>query len=166
MDDNTAPEKNILLTNPYICSVVSPEKSIQLAYFRLSDKVCSPLRASTRDHPECEQKALFKGENRWLSPYKTAKADMFGPGDEAIGELHYDKASGLLIALSAAGAYAATPDGEVQWHNPELIYNANAPHQGWQYSPAHRFFYRFMNDEYCATILNRSLIYRKVSQYC
>jgi hypothetical protein len=81
---------------------------------------------------------------RWRPPVRQAECDAFPRNEygEVKGELHYDRQSGLLVALTTtAGTALVTLDGAIVQRLPEL--NAGSRPTDWTYSPAHRCFYRW-----------------------
>lgn len=93
------------------------------------------------------------GEKRWIDPV-AVDCDVF-PLDEhgeVRGELHYDKATGHLVALNANGASLVRLDGSVVEHLPETRFElggvveestTGAKATVWQYSTDRRLFYRW-----------------------
>ncbi|RXR25800.1 hypothetical protein EQW78_11345 [Oerskovia turbata] len=89
------------------------------------------------------------GEARWLDPVAKVDCEVFPLDDDGgvKGELHHDKATGLLVALSADGAFLVRLDGSVVEHLPGLsppfgVFD-DGKGEGWRYAKDRRLFYRW-----------------------
>ncbi|WP_433797290.1 hypothetical protein [Actinoplanes sp. CA-252034] len=110
----------------------------QLAFFQITD----PTSADRAD--------------RWLEPRELVDCDVFARNEhgEVKGELHYDSASGRLVALTDGnGAHVLSLRGEVVAHLPDIDLASPPSHGdfgstfsssgGWSYAPRHRVFHRW-----------------------
>lgn len=95
--------------------------------------------------------------DRWLEPSSLVDCDVFPRNQygEVKGELHFDPASGCLIALTdTAGVFVVSLDGKVVARAPDLSLASPPSHgdfgsrysspDGWSYAPQHRVFYRWI----------------------
>lgn len=96
------------------------------------------------------------GTNQWLEPASLVDCAVFPRNTygEVKGELHFDAATGCLVALTESdGAHLVSLTGQIVDHLPEISLGEVPDHgdlgsrygtaPGWAYSSEHRLFYQW-----------------------